>query len=93
MSARLACYTIALAAFASLAASSPARATEICDQQFNQCINKGTPTYKCQELRELCESQYNVRPQKLVAVPAHQAAWTSNAVDRSKTQLVTPAAP
>jgi type IV secretory pathway protease TraF len=93
MSARLACYAIALAAAASLAVSSPVKATAICDQQFNQCTSQGLPTYKCEQLRQLCESQYNVRPPKLAAAQKHETTWTSKAIEPSIPQSAIPAAP
>jgi hypothetical protein len=61
MNTRLTCSIIALAAIASMGTTTSAKATAICDQQFNQCIAEGRPTYKCEELRKLCESMQVVR--------------------------------
>jgi hypothetical protein len=63
MNTRLTYSIIALAALASMGTTTSAKATEICDQQFDQCIADGRPTYKCEELRELCESIQTVRSQ------------------------------
>lgn len=72
--------TVVIAGMASAGAPSTAQATQICDQQYQQCLNDGIyPIYKCEQLRLLCEDVYGFQSAPPTLFDGSKLAWMSNA--------------